>query len=87
MSHEGQASHNGPHNGHGHGQEQKLVYMANQIATFFGNEPEERAVAEIEGHIRKFWDPRMRTKILEYLAHGGDAGLSPRALAAVRRLE
>ena len=67
------------------GQEQKLVYMANQIAKFFAHEPEEQAVAAIETHIRKYWAPRMRAKIIAHLAAGGD-GLLPRAHAAIGRL-
>ncbi|HQT88208.1 MAG TPA: formate dehydrogenase subunit delta [Acidiphilium sp.] len=66
-------------------QDQKLVYMANQIATFFASRPEDEAVAEITNHLRKFWEPRMRAKIIDFTAHGG-AGLMPRAEAAVKML-
>jgi formate dehydrogenase subunit delta len=58
-----------------------LVRMANQIADFFRNKPEVQAVAGAADHIRKFWDPRMRAKMAEHLAHGGD-GLSALARAA-----
>ncbi|MCU4161876.1 formate dehydrogenase subunit delta [Acidiphilium sp. AL] len=68
------------------GQDQRLVYMANQITTFFAYEPDEPAVAAIESHIRKFWDPRMRAKIIAYVADGGD-GLLPRAQRAIRQLQ
>lgn len=68
------------------GQEQKLVYMANQIATFFASRPDDQAIAEISSHIKKFWAPRMRTKIIAHVQHGG-AGLSELASAAVKRLE
>lgn len=67
------------------GQEQKLVYMANQIATFFASEPDEAATVAIENHIRKFWDPRMRSKIIAYTEDGAH-GLSDRAYAAVRKI-
>jgi formate dehydrogenase subunit delta len=43
-------------------------------------------VPGIAEHIRKFWDPRMRTKILAHLDAGG-AGLDPdvrEALATLR---
>jgi formate dehydrogenase subunit delta len=63
----------------------KLVTMANQIATFFATQPDIDAVAGIESHIRKFWDPRMRGKILGLLAAGGD-GLTPLARKAIMRL-
>lgn len=75
MSHDADRSH--------HGQDRKLVHMANQIAIFFAHEPEDQAVAAIETHIRKFWDPRMRAKII---APGAGDGLSPRAATAIRRL-
>ena len=50
----------------------KLVYMANQIATFFrGQGNEAAAIASTAEHLRKFWDPRMRAAILRHLAAGG----------------
>ena len=63
----------------------KLVTMANQIATFFATQPQADAVAGIENHIRKFWDPRMRAKI-SALAAGDGQGLIPLARAAIDRL-
>ncbi len=60
----------------------KLVYMANQIGKFFAHEPEDAAVASIANHLKKFWDPRMRTTILAHAAAGG-AGLDPLSLKAV----
>jgi formate dehydrogenase subunit delta len=59
-----------------------LVRMANQIADFFKIQPEAAAVAGAANHIRMFWDPRMRAKMEEHLAHGGD-GLNPIARKAV----
>jgi formate dehydrogenase subunit delta len=60
--------------------------MANQIGTAFNHQSEAEAVASIAGHIKAFWDPRMRAKIFEHEAAGG-AGLSPRVLQAVRSLK
>jgi formate dehydrogenase subunit delta len=60
-----------------------LVKMANEISYFFRLRPEEQAVAGTADHIRKFWDPRMRAKMAEHLAHGGE-GLSPLALKAAQ---
>jgi formate dehydrogenase subunit delta len=65
--------------------EAKLVTMANQIATFFATQPQADAVSGIETHIRKFWDPRMRAKILAFVDGGGE-GLAPLARAAIDRL-
>jgi formate dehydrogenase subunit delta len=50
---------------------QRLVYMANQIGRFFATEDPKTAVAMIADHLRKFWDPRMRSEILAYLDQGG----------------
>jgi formate dehydrogenase subunit delta len=60
-----------------------LVRMANQIADFFKIQAEPDAVAGAANHIRMFWDPRMRAKMAEHLAHGGE-GLNPIALKAVQ---
>ena len=59
-----------------------LVRMANQIADFFRIQPEGEAVSGTADHIRRFWDPRMRSKMAEHLAHGG-SGLNPIARKAV----
>ena len=61
-----------------HNQSSHLVRMANQIADFFRVKPGEEALAGAADHIKKFWDPRMKTKMAEHLAHGGE-GLSPLA--------
>ena len=45
----------------------KLAYMANQIGKFFAHQKHDQAVASIEDHLRKFWDPRMRSDILAHL--------------------
>jgi formate dehydrogenase subunit delta len=60
----------------------KLVYMANQIGKFFAHQPEDKAVASIADHLKRFWDPRMRKAIFEHLAAGGQ-GLDPLALKAI----
>jgi formate dehydrogenase subunit delta len=62
-----------------------LVRMANQIADFFRLRPHEQAVAGTADHIRRFWDPRMRAKMAEHLAHGGN-GLNPLAREAAERV-
>lgn len=62
-----------------------LVRMANQISEFFRIQTESEAVAGTADHIRRFWDPRMRAKMAEHVAHGG-AGLNPIALLAVKRV-
>ena len=62
-----------------------LVKMANDISNFFRLKPEEQAIAGTANHIKRFWDPRMRAKMAEHLAHGGE-GLNPIALKAVQQV-
>jgi formate dehydrogenase subunit delta len=67
----------------------KLVYMANQIGKFFaaqGKHDDATAVAGIETHLRKFWDPRMRREIIAKVQAGEAAGLDPLPRRAVERL-
>jgi formate dehydrogenase subunit delta len=44
--------------------------MANQIGRFFQSQKPDVAVAGIEDHILKFWDPRMRKAIIAQLEEG-----------------
>jgi formate dehydrogenase subunit delta len=64
---------------------ENMVHMANQIALFFASYPREDAIAGVADHLRKFWEPRMRKQIIEYVAQRG-AGLHELALEAVKRL-
>jgi hypothetical protein len=43
----------------------KLVRMANQIATFFHSKPHDEAVAGVADHISNFWEPRMRAQLFD----------------------
>ena len=64
----------------------RLVYMANQIATYFRTQPHDEAVASTLDHLKKFWEPRMRRQILEHLEHHQGEGLNEIALAAIMKL-
>lgn len=64
---------------------EKLVHMANQIAKFFAHEGEQQAVLSISTHLKKFWDPRMRTKIVELL-ESDRHGMDPLVVKAVESL-
>jgi formate dehydrogenase subunit delta len=64
----------------------RLIYMANQIGKFFQSQGHGKAVPGIAEHIRKFWDPRMRSAILAHLDGGGGAGLDPDVRDAVESL-
>ena len=63
-----------------------LVKMANEVGAFFASEsaPGQAATA-VAGHLRRFWEPRMRAQIIAHMATGG-AGLSDLAREAVAKL-
>jgi formate dehydrogenase subunit delta len=63
----------------------KLAYMANQIGRFFQSQKQDTAVAAIEDHMLKFWDPRMRKAILAQLAEGS-IELDPLVRQAVEQM-
>jgi formate dehydrogenase subunit delta len=65
---------------------EKLVYMANQIGKYFSSQRGRDPADGIANHLRKFWDPRMRSEIIAYVAAGG-AGLDPPVLRAVGMLK
>ncbi|MDX5402508.1 MAG: formate dehydrogenase subunit delta [Rhodobacterales bacterium] len=60
---------------------EKLVAMANQIATFFDTQPGDPAEG-IARHINEFWEPRMREGLLAHAA-STTADLSPSVIAAL----
>lgn len=65
----------------------KLAYMANQIAVFFGNAmPHDEAVAGIADHLNKFWEPRLRRQLLE-IVESGRGGLSPLVVEAMMNVK
>jgi formate dehydrogenase subunit delta len=68
-----------------HSTDDKLVYMANQIGTFFVTQDGVNAAERIAEHIRKFWDPRMRSAIIAHLDAGGE-GLNPSSRKAIEML-
>jgi formate dehydrogenase subunit delta len=64
---------------------EQMVHMANQIALFFAGYPKEEAVASVTDHLKKFWEPRMRRQIIQYVASGGE-GLHELVRESVKRL-
>lgn len=64
---------------------ERLVYMANQIGKFFEPQGYEKAVKGVAKHIKDFWDPRMRARIEDHIAAGGE-GLTPHVLEALKSL-
>lgn len=50
-----------------------LVRMANDIAHFFASDPDkEEAARSVLTHIKRFWDPRMRSQIISHYREGGE---------------
>ena len=63
---------------------ENLIKMANQIGQFFEAEPDQdQAVKDIASHLKRFWDPRMRTAIITHVDQGG-AGLLDIVAKAVK---
>jgi formate dehydrogenase subunit delta len=63
----------------------KLVKMVNEIASFFEAEPDRAVAMEgVAGHLKRFWDPRMRREIVRYVEEGGE-GMKEMALLAVKK--
>ena len=64
-----------------------LVKMANEIGAFFASEPDPAVGARaVSDHLRRYWEPRMRTAIVAHAGAGG-VGLTPIARQAVLLLE
>jgi len=53
-------------------QQQDMLRMANQIASFFNGSGPEADIRDAAEHISKFWDPRMRTMLLAHIDKGGE---------------
>ena len=63
-----------------------MLHKANQITLFFAAYPREEAIAGVLDHLQRFWEPRMRLQIINYVANGGE-GLHELAVEAVKQLE
>lgn len=63
----------------------KIVRMANQIATFMASKPLAEGLAGLALHINDFWEPRMRRQLFARL-DAGDAGLHPLVVQAAGRI-
>ena len=49
-----------------------LVRMANDIGHFFAASEPEEAARNVLSHMKRFWDPRMRSQIIEHYRAGGE---------------
>jgi formate dehydrogenase subunit delta len=63
----------------------KLVKMANEIGAFFEAEPDHQVAVEgVAAHLKRFWDPRMRRQILQWVDERDGEGLKDLVLEAIR---
>lgn len=63
-----------------------LIKMANNIGAFFKSEPDRvLAVNGVHQHMQNFWEPRMRSQIIEYSQQDGSE-LMDIVLDAVKQL-
>jgi formate dehydrogenase subunit delta len=64
---------------------ENLVSMANQIGTFFSAYPDrQEALDGTATHIHKFWEPRMRMRLIEAVAADQAQDLMPLVRDAVQ---
>ncbi|TMV86555.1 formate dehydrogenase [Thioclava sp. BHET1] len=64
----------------------KLIYMANQIATFFESQPEGERAHRVAAHLSDFWEPRMRNHLYAMIDGGEAQDLHPLVLRAVEEM-
>jgi formate dehydrogenase subunit delta len=64
---------------------EKLIYQANQIATFFHSKPHAEGVAGVADHINKYWEPRIRRQFFQ-LIEAGDKRFDPMVLEAAAKV-
>ncbi|WP_374306039.1 formate dehydrogenase subunit delta [Methylocella sp.] len=65
-----------------HSTQERLIYMANQIGKYFSTQKHIDPAKAIADHLAKYWDPRMRARIVAHLRAGGE-GLDPEVARAV----
>ncbi len=49
---------------------EKLVRMANQIATFFSSQPGTDQAERVAAHLNDFWGPEMRAELKSHVQAG-----------------
>ena len=65
--------------------DQHIVTMANQIASFFQAYPDQaEAIEGVSGHLKKFWSPKMRVKLKEIAEQGDIDNIHQLVLDAIK---
>ncbi len=63
-----------------------LIRMVNRIGSFFAAMPNrDEALDDIAQHVRRFWEPRMRTQLLAHLDAKQGEGIDDIVKDALRR--
>jgi formate dehydrogenase subunit delta len=63
-----------------------LIRMANRIGDFFEAMPDaDEARDGIAQHLKRFWEPRMRSELVAHVDAGGASKLKPIVMEAIRR--
>lgn len=60
---------------------EKMVHMANQIATFFKTQPGTDQASRVAAHLTDYWESRMLDQLHSYVTTGGQ-GLDALVIAA-----
>jgi formate dehydrogenase subunit delta len=64
---------------------ENLVHMANRIGEFFAAMPDREEAREgIANHVKRYWEPRMRTRLLDHLDEARASGLDALVEEAIR---
>jgi len=66
--------------------DERLAYMADQIARNFAALGRERAIAATADHITAYWDPHMKQRAFALLVGERPAGMTELAAQALRRV-
>lgn len=65
--------------------DQHIVNMANQIASFFQAYPDQaEAIEGVSGHLKKFWSPKLRVKLKEIAEQGEIDNIHQLVLDAIK---
>ncbi|BAP77747.1 formate dehydrogenase subunit delta [Pseudomonas sp. MT-1] len=65
----------------------QLIKMANQIGAFFASQPDaEQARTDFALHLKRQWDPQMRTALFAHLDATAGERLNPFVLSALSGL-
>ena len=63
-----------------------LIRMANRIGDFFEAMPDaDEARAGVAQHLKRFWEPRMRSELVAHVDAGHVSVLKPIVIEAIRR--